>query len=141
MKKYKIILVENDEDEQLFMKEGFEASGLFDTLAIAEDGNALFTWLEENRALLPDFILTDLNMPGKNGYDILKDIKAHSAYSQIPVVITSTSTATAVIHKCRDLGAAEYMVKPETFNEYLTFARKFYEIMAEKERGKQEAGV
>src|SRR6186713_3598922 len=107
MKKNKIILVENDEDEQFFMKEGFEASGLFELLTIADDGNHLFDWLEKNSPVLPDIILSDLNMPGKNGYDILTEIRRHPAYSQISVIIISTSSAPTVIKRCRDLGATD----------------------------------
>jgi CheY-like chemotaxis protein len=132
MKKYTIILVENDEDEILFMRQGFETSGLFEVLAVAEDGTHLLEWLETNAPILPDVILSDLNMPGRNGYDILKDIKGHPVYSQIPVVITSTSTATMVINKCLDLGAADYMIKPDTFIEYVNFARIFHERLATK---------
>ena len=130
MKKYKIILVENDEDEQFFMQEGFEASGLFELLTIADDGNHLFNWLEKNAPVTPDLILSDLNMPGKNGYDILRDIRHHPAYRQIAVIIISTSAAPMVIQKCLDLGAADYLVKPDTFNEYKGFAQKLYDLLA-----------
>jgi len=129
MKKNKIILVENDEDEQFFMKEGFEASGLFELLTIADDGNHLFDWLEKNSPVLPDIILSDLNMPGKNGYDILTEIRRHPAYSQISVIIISTSSAPTVIKRCRDLGATDYMVKPDTFIEYKAFAQKLYDLL------------
>ena len=132
MKKYTIILVENDEDEELFMRQGFETSGLFEVLAVLEDGGHLLDWLEMNAPILPDVILSDLNMPGRNGYDILKDIKGHPVYSQVPVIITSTSTATMIINKCLDLGAADYLAKPETFIEYASFAKKFHERLAAK---------
>ena len=67
MKKYKIIIVENDEDEQMFMKEGFDSAGLFDIVGQVKNGDTLFEWLDENKNALPDIILSDLNMPGKNG--------------------------------------------------------------------------
>ncbi|HWJ90446.1 MAG TPA: hypothetical protein VNR87_05005, partial [Flavisolibacter sp.] len=62
MKKYKIIIVENDEDERFFMKEGFDASGMFEIIAQMINGDALLEWLEENPGTLPDVILSDLNM-------------------------------------------------------------------------------
>src|SRR5215208_4326880 len=100
MKKYKIIIVENDEDEQLFMKEGFDAAGLFDIIAQVANGDFLLDWLEGHPSVLPDIILSDLNMPGKNGYDIITDMKTNSAYAHIPVIITSTSSAKIIIDKC-----------------------------------------
>ena len=57
MKKYKIIIVENDEDEQMFMKEGFDSAGLFDIVGQVKNGDTLFEWLDENKNTLPDIIL------------------------------------------------------------------------------------
>ena len=116
MNKLKLIIVENDSDEQVFMKEGFDETGLYDIIALLRNGDELFEFLETNKQPLPDLILSDLNMPGKNGYDILEMIKQDEVLSQIPVVITSTSFHKSSIEKCLLLGATEYMIKPETFN-------------------------
>jgi len=129
MNKLKLIIVENDSDEQVFMKEGFDETGLYDIIALLRNGDELFEFLETNKQPLPDLILSDLNMPGKNGYDILEMIKQDEVLSQIPVVITSTSFHKSSIEKCLLLGATEYMIKPETFNEYKPFAKKLYEII------------
>lgn len=133
MKKYKIIIVENDEDEQVFMKEGFDAVSSFEIIAQLRNGDELLEWLEVNEKELPDVILSDLNMPGKNGYDVLEDIKGNPALAHIPVIITSTSSTKSTIDKCLALGAAEYIVKPDTFIFYEPFARKLYELIQEKE--------
>lgn len=77
MKKYKIVIVENDEDEQFFMKEGFDSANLFQIKEQLKNGDELFEWLEEHENDLPDVILTDLNMPGKNGYDIIETVKSN----------------------------------------------------------------
>ena len=97
MKKYNIILVENDEDEQEFMKEGFDAVGLFNVIAQVRNGDHLLDWLAEHRESRPDIILSDLNMPGKNGYDIILDIKSSRDWSNLPVIITSTSSSVSHI--------------------------------------------
>jgi CheY-like chemotaxis protein len=132
MKKYKLIIVENDEDEQFFMKEGFDASGMFDLIAQVKNGDMLFEWLEEHLSSLPDLILSDLNMPGKNGYDIINEIKATPAYAHIPVIITSTSSAKTIIRKCLELGASDYIVKPDTFIEYAGYIKNLHRIIEEK---------
>ena len=119
--------MENDEDEQFFMKEGFASSGLFDIIKITRSGNELLEWLGSHPDH-PDLILSDLNMPGKNGYDIIEEIRNHKALKHIPVVITSTSTAVKVREKCLEMGAAQYIVKPETFIEYEKFAVNLYRI-------------
>ena len=132
MRKYSIIIIENDEDEQFFMKEGFSSSALFDVLAEVKNGDILFKWLKANEGTLPDVILSDLNMPGKNGYDIITDIKANPAYSHIPVIITSNSSTKTIISKCIDIGAADYVVKPDIFIDYVPFVRRLYKLIEEK---------
>lgn len=127
MKKFKIIIVENDEDEQFFMKESFDASGLFDILAQPRNGDLLMEWLTDHPAVLPDVILSDLNMPGKNGYDILEEVKTNPVYARIPVIITSTSSTTSTVNKCLSLGASDYLVKPETFIAYKGYVENLYQ--------------
>lgn len=133
MKKYNIIIVENDEDEQLFMKEGFDSTGLFNIIAQLRNGDALLEWLDKHRQELPDIVLSDLNMPGKNGYDVIVDLKNDSAYSNIPVIITSTSSTRTIVDKCLALGAADYVVKPETFVEYVPYVNDLYKRIEEKQ--------
>jgi len=132
MKKYRIIIVENDEDEQFFMKEGFDAVGLFEIEGQLRSGDELFDWLSEREDNLPDIILTDLNMPGKNGYDIIESVQANPTYSHIPVIVTSTSSTRMIIDKCLDMGAADYIVKPETFVKYVPYIEDLYKRINEK---------
>ncbi|MDB5206118.1 MAG: response regulator receiver protein [Flavisolibacter sp.] len=133
MKKYNIIIVENDDDEQLFMKEGFDATGLFNIVAQVRNGDHLFQWFEEHTLQLPDVILSDLNMPGKNGYDVISGVKNNPAWLHIPVIITSTSSTKTIINKCIELGAADYLVKPETFVEYVPYVKNLYQCIEEKQ--------
>lgn len=133
MKLYKIILVENDEDEQMFMKEGFDAAGAFDIVAQLKNGDSLLEWLQQHGGELPDVILSDLNMPGKNGYDVITEVKNNPGWSHIPVIITSTSSTKTIIDKCFDLGAADYIVKPDTFVEYVPYVKNLHRLIEEKQ--------
>ncbi len=132
MKKYSVIIVENDEDEQFFMKEGFDASGLFEIIAQVSNGDNLIEWLEEHPAIKPDLILSDLNMPGKNGYDILDEVKSNPQWSDIPVIITSTSSTKSIMDKCLSKGATEYIVKPDTFIDYQPYVQNLHQVVKEK---------
>ena len=133
MEKYKLIIVENDEDEQFFMKQGFDESGLFEILTQFANGNGLFDWLRDNPTSLPDIILSDLNMPGKNGYDIIAGIRQDPSYQHIPVIITSTSATQSIMDKCLEQGAADYIVKPETFVNYLPFVTELHKKITERQ--------
>lgn len=122
----KIIIVENDEDELLFMREGFKSAGLFEIVAMAANGDEMLAVLNDPYRPLPDVIISDVNMPGKNGFDILKAVNNNPAFAHIPVIITSTSSSPVMIEKCNDLGACAYLEKPATFNHYDEFARTLY---------------
>ncbi|GAB3507190.1 hypothetical protein GCM10027341_41330 [Spirosoma knui] len=132
MKKYQIVIVENDDDERLFMKKGIEQTGLFDIVAQAENGRLLLEWLEANQTGLPDLILSDLNMPITNGYEVLEALQNKTTYGHLPVIITSTSSTPSVIAKCLALGAADYLVKPDTFLEYDTYGKELYQRIEQK---------
>ena len=133
MKTYNIIIVENDEDEQEFMKAGFDTvPELFRIQAQLMNGDTLLDWLNDHQNDLPDIILSDLNMPGKNGYDIIEAIKENPGWSHIPVVITSTSSTPTIINKCLTAGAADYVIKPDTFIEYGPYIKQFYNRIMEK---------
>lgn len=131
-KRYSIVIVENDEDEQMFIQSGFDEAGLFDVQAMLRNGEGLFEWFSAHPDARPDLILSDLNMPGKNGYDILSEMHASPRLAQIPVIITSTSTARSIMDKCLALGAADYVVKPDTFIEYAPFVRQLHKMVEER---------
>lgn len=132
MKTYRIILVENDEDEQFFMREGFEKAGGFDIVQQVKNGDELFGWMQANPDNRPDLILSDLNMPGKNGFDILREVKSDPRYSSLPVIITSTSSTRTIIDKCLAAGASDYIVKPDTFIEYVPYVQKLHKLVEAK---------
>jgi CheY-like chemotaxis protein len=132
MEKIKIIIAENDEDEQYFMKDGFEDTGYFKIITFAGSGDELLQILYSDLQTVPDLILSDLNMPGKNGYDILKELRSDSRFSNIPIVITSTSSVKSVIDTCMQLGATRFIQKPDTFVEYADFAKQLADVIWKK---------
>ncbi|WP_121357273.1 response regulator [Flavisolibacter nicotianae] len=125
--KIKVLLVEDNADERLFMKEGFVQSGLYEVIGEAENGNDLLELLNSSNTYLPDVILSDLNMPGRNGYEVILDIKTNRAFAQIPVIILTTAPLKPYAKRCKELGACAYYTKPDTFLEYKEFAEKIYE--------------
>lgn len=129
MEKIKILIAENDEDEQFFMKDGFEGSGYFEIIGFASSGDELLALLNDKDSKLPDMILSDLNMPGKNGYDILKELRADSNFAHLPIVITSTSSIKSVVEACMKLGATRFIQKPDTFVEYESFAKELVDTL------------
>jgi CheY-like chemotaxis protein len=120
-KNFSIAAAEDDEEDRILMREAMRNAGIEKTLTIFEKSEHLMEHLNKNkntyRKKLPNIIILDLNMPGKNGFDCLKEIKSDPALSHIPVIVMSTSGYTADITTCYKLGANSYIRKPLTFNE------------------------
>lgn len=124
--KIKMLIIEDNEDERLFMKEGFIQSGLYEIVGEAENGNELQQLLDQPFFSLPDVIFSDLNMPGKNGFEVITDVQANKALSHIPVIILTTAPLVPYADRCIKLGACAYYTKPDTFLEYKEFAEKIH---------------
>ncbi len=129
MKKLKILICENDEDELAFAKEGFEQSGYFEVTKTVGLGVELLEYISASKIeLLPDIILTDLNMPGVNGLDIAEAVKNNPLLHRISVYISSTVINQPTAEKCYAMGAKGFLKKPYKFNEYQLFAQNLYEL-------------
>ena len=73
----------------------------------------------------PDVILLDLNLPGTDGRDVLKEIKKDPDLRSIPVVVLTTSASYKDIHECYKAGANSYMVKPVDWTDLCAALEKF----------------
>jgi CheY-like chemotaxis protein len=131
MEQIKIVIVENDEDERYFMRHEIDAFEKFHVLGEFVSGDTLIEWLHQQSDNLPDLILSDLNMPEKNGYDILTILKADAKFASIPIFITSTSSVISVREKCMEIGASDFLLKPEIFSEYKDFVTILYKKVTE----------
>lgn len=133
MDKLRILIAENDEDEQDFLREGFESTNFFEVQDMALNANDLFRKLEEHRSDLPDLILTDLNMDGQNGYDVLRFINSHELFSRIPVIVYSGSLLDSVVTKCMELGARQVVMKPSSLDGYQKFPGQLYDLLKDSD--------
>lgn len=129
MKKYKLAIVENDEDERFFMVDAFSAFAGFEIVGEFGNGNQLLDWLSAGPQVMPELILLDLNMPGKNGYDVISE--ATSKFPGLKVVITSTSSVTSIRERCLGLGAFAFLIKPDVFIAYENYVESFYQLLDE----------
>lgn len=112
-----VLIADDDPDDRLMMKEAFAERYRECRIRFAHDGVQLMRILE--REELPDLILLDLNMPLKDGREVLKEIKSSSALRHIPTVIMTTSDNEEDIRFCYDAGANSYIAKPSSYSEIL----------------------
>lgn len=134
MRKLRIVVIENDEDERFFIGQGFQLSGLFEIINMLSSGEDIVNILTRSEDGPPDIVMTDMNLNGKDGFDIVREIKNTPGISDIPVIILSTSSTSSIVERARQLGAYLYKEKPDNFREYKMFASELYhEIIREKQ--------
>lgn len=122
-----ILVVEDNEPEQVIMKEAFKEAAVDHELHMVRDGIEAIEFLKRqgdfHHVPKPDLIILDLNMPRKNGLEVLTDIKNNPKWSHIPVLIFSNSEFSGDICKSYALGVNAYLNKPVDFETFINFAR------------------
>ncbi len=120
----KILLIDDDEDDQeIFLTALERVSDTVTCTAIGNARNAL-QQLEEKK-LLADIIFLDLNMPVMNGQQFLSAIKKNSQLDQIPVIIFSTTSHPDTITLVKEMGADDFITKPDKFDELVGMLKSF----------------
>ena len=114
-----ILLVEDSPSDIRLMQEALSACSRRGTqLSIVRDGEEAMTFLQT--ANRPDLIFLDLNLPRKDGREVLAEIKQDDRLRRIPVIVLTTSDADADVKGCYDLHANCYIQKPNNFEEYIS---------------------
>jgi CheY-like chemotaxis protein len=99
-------------------------TGFFCKPSLFENGAELMYHLNqisEQRSVAdyPRFILLDLNMPKKDGFEVLKELKESEIFRMIPVIVFTTTKNQHEIRRCYEFGANSYMIKPAMFDEWV----------------------
>jgi len=115
-KSFHILLVDDDPDADVSMKKAFQSACMPVELSAVRSGDEAMEFLRGKGRYAavpcPDLILLDLNMPGKDGREVLLEIKAEKCLSSIPVIVMTTSDSEADILESYRLHANSYIVKP-----------------------------
>ena len=121
-----VLLVEDDPGDVLMTREAFD-DYLHNRLDVVTDGAAALTYLRKESpyedAPRPDLILLDLNLPRKDGREVLAEIKGDSDLSTIPVVVLTTSQAEEDVLRSYQLHANAYVTKPVGFDGFIEAIR------------------
>lgn len=113
-----LLLVEDDELDLMIAKRSLKELEIANPIVIKRDGEEALAYLLACAGNKPSVVLLDLNMPRLNGFEFLQRIKAHEDLKDIPVVVVTTSTATADIARSFELGACAYVVKSMDSDEF-----------------------
>ncbi len=124
-----ILIAEDDEDDAETIKETFENHESFYKVVLVKNGEELIRFLNNNKTQLPDVILTDFNMPFKNGYEALLDISKDADLRSIPVFIYSTTINPTYVDQCKAIGARDFLTKPFNLNHFTSIPEKITGVL------------
>jgi CheY-like chemotaxis protein len=112
----KIFLAEDDADDRMFFEDALKQVNLPTELVVTRDGCELMNALEIAAAPPPArIVFLDLNMPKKNGFECLKQIRSNPKLKNIPVVIFSTTDSADAVNETYTAGANYFICKPRSF--------------------------
>ncbi|MET8123470.1 response regulator [Micromonospora sp. NPDC005189] len=127
-----VLLVEDDPGDVLMTQEAFEEHKLRNRLSVVSDGTEALAYLRQegqySDALTPDLILLDLNLPRRDGREVLEEIKKDENLRRIPVVVLTTSQADEDILRSYQLHANAYVTKPVDFERFISVVRQIDEF-------------
>jgi len=118
-----VLLVEDDPGDVLITREAFEHHQIRNNLHVVGDGEQAMNFLRKTGAYAdvptPGLILLDLNLPRRNGLEVLAELKSDTALLTIPVVVLTTSQAPEDVLRSYSLHANAYISKPADFDEFV----------------------
>jgi CheY-like chemotaxis protein len=126
-----ILLVDDSENDLKLMEVAFRKVGFDSPLQMVHDGEEAIAYLkgegpyaDRNKFPLPGVILLDLNMPMKNGFDVLDWLRSQrQAFKRISTIILTASMRAEDVERAFDLGANSYLVKPSTLEDLIAMIR------------------
>ena len=122
-----ILLVEDSPSDVLLTREALRDARIANDLSVARDGEEAMAYLrregEHADKRRPDIVILDLNLPRKNGREVLREIKSDDSLRRIPVLVMTTSSSDRDIGECYDSHANCFLTKPIDFEEFIDVVR------------------
>lgn len=133
-----ILLVDDSKNDLLLTRIAFEKAGFDSRLQEVHNGEQAIAYLKgdgiyEDRDVypLPSIMLLDLNMPKKDGFDVVRWVHAQPAFKHLSVIVLTASSRTEDVERAFNLGASSYLVKPsdlDTLAETIRCLRDWIQI-------------
>ena len=125
-----VLAAEDEDSDRLILSLGFQRAGLRNPLVVVKDGQEAMEYLagagcygDRETYPLPALLLLDLKMPRMSGFDVMAWVAARPEFRRIPLVVLSSSSDASDMERARQMGAAEYLVKPHAFSDLVNMIR------------------
>ena len=131
MKSLKILLVEDSPSDVRLIREALKDTPVPVQITVARDGVEAIEYLRQTEvglATRPDLMLLDLNLPRKNGREVLAEVKSSPTLKQIPILVMTSSRSDEDVEQAYALNANCYITKPGDLNEYVNVVRAIEEF-------------
>lgn len=123
MKPINILLIEDNDGDILLFKESFEDAGILANIEVLTDGKLALDYFQhlisQTADQFPDLIFLDINLPKKNGHEVLEYLKSNETLNKIPVIMLSTSSWYKDIEKANEAGVLLFISKPFDVDQFL----------------------
>ncbi len=113
-----VMLVEDDPADVMLIKKIFENSSLAKISNISSDGEEAIAYLNDETTTKPDIILLDINMPRKDGKQVLAELKTHDTLKRTPIIMLTSSKARNDVVECYSMHANSYVAKPSSIADH-----------------------
>ena len=127
-----ILLVEDDANDVLLIQRAFQKAGFHQGLKTVSDGNQAIEYLsgegcyaDRERFPMPFLLLLDLRLPGTDGFEVLRWVRAAPELKRLLVVVLTSSNLQSDVDRAYELGANSYLVKPVEFQEMVNLVQRF----------------
>ncbi|MDP1764333.1 MAG: response regulator [Sediminibacterium sp.] len=140
LKQLNVLLADDDTDDCLFFKAAVDEFPLPTQLTVVHDGEQLMKLLTNLTNELPDILFLDLNMPRKNGFECLSEIKLSKELKRLPVIMFSTSFEQEVVNLLYKNGAQYFIRKPSEFTQFKKIIQHTLMLIAQENISQPTSG-
>jgi CheY-like chemotaxis protein len=133
-----LLIIDDDPSDLLLIEKAFRQNGVTDKILLVDSGDKALAYLkgegkyaERSFFPYPSLVITDLKMPGKDGFSILEQVKGNAQWRTTPVVVLSGSDDPDDIKRSYAMGASCYIKKPSVFAELRRVFKLFYDFWKE----------
>jgi CheY-like chemotaxis protein len=124
-----ILVVEDNDDDVVLIQEAFSEGKVINRIAVVRDGEEAMAYLRKQGAYaatpMPGMVLSDINMPKKDGFELLADIKADPRLRALPVIMLTVSDREEDIVRSFEQGACSYIRKPVSMTRFIAVVKQF----------------
>jgi|SRR5688572_6624941 len=121
-----VLLADDDADDRMFFEDAVNELGLKIDFRTVKDGAELMNYLMGSGIILPQILFLDLNMPFKNGFQCLEEIRGMKAFENMCIIIYSTTARPADIESAYKKGANQFIQKPNSFSDLKNMLLKVF---------------